>query len=297
MSSRKSNTNLSSSQYPEKTVNIPVLLFFLAVSGILYLGWEIRAEKYLTAKAGLGYWLGIIGSAMMLLLLLYPARKKFRCMHNLGTTRRWFQIHWVMGVLGPVFVLFHSNFYLGSLNSKVALYSTLLVAVSGLIGRYIYTKIHSNLYLRHDDFKNLRKQVEDNDHRLAPIFNYDPSLRRKLKRYDEVVIMLNRHGFLRNLVYQVFLNIWTRWTHINISRELTHTLKIMARNEGWDRAEKRRMGRATRRIIDLHMNLVLEIAEFNFYERLFAMWHMFHFPLYILLVIVAVVHIVVVHMY
>jgi hypothetical protein len=297
MPSAKSHTYLSSNHYPDKTTNIPVLLFFLAVSGILYMGWEIRDEKYLTAKAGLGYWLGIIGSVMMLLLLLYPARKKFRCMHNLGTTKRWFQIHWIMGIMGPLFILFHSNFYLGSFNSKVALFSTLLVAVSGLVGRYIYTKVHSDLYQRHDNFKNLRKQVEDNSNRLAPIFNYDPSLRQHLQRYDEIVRMLNRHGFLHNLVYQVFLSVWTRWTHFRISRELRHTLKIMAQNEGWSRADKRRIGREARRIIALHMTLVLEIAEFNFYERLFAMWHMFHFPLYILLVIVAVVHIVVVHMY
>jgi hypothetical protein len=282
---------------PAKSLHIPTLLFFLLVTVILYIGWQIRDDKYLTAKSGLGYWFGIIGGVMMLVLALYPVRKKFRFMRNLSTTQRWFQVHWVLGIIGPTLILFHSNFHLGSLNSSLALFSTLLVMVSGLVGRYIYTKIHNNLYDRQVNFMNLRKMVENDTSNLTAVFNFDPMLKQQLKRFEEIVAMLEQHGFLYILVYQILFSIWVRWTHFTVMMDFRHALKMTAQREGWTKKEKRLRACDARCIIDMHRNHVLEIAEFNFYERLFALWHLFHFPLYILLVIVAITHVVAVSMY
>ena len=57
-------------------------LFSLFVIAVLYYGWSIRDEGYLTAESGLGYALGIIGGTLMLLLLLYPVRKRVRSMRT-----------------------------------------------------------------------------------------------------------------------------------------------------------------------------------------------------------------------
>ena len=103
-------------------------------------------ERYITPNRGIGYALGIIGGSMMLLLLLYSARKRFRWLKFLGPTVGWFRFHMVLGVLGPLCILYHSNFGLGATNSNVALFSMLTVAGSGLIGRYIYSRIHHGLY-------------------------------------------------------------------------------------------------------------------------------------------------------
>ena len=83
---------------------------------------------------------------MMLLLLLYSARKHVRWLKFLGPTVAWFRYHMILGVLGPLCILYHSNFGLGATNSNVALFSMLTVAGSGLIGRYIYARIHHGLY-------------------------------------------------------------------------------------------------------------------------------------------------------
>jgi hypothetical protein len=42
----------------------------------------------------------------MLLLLLYPARKRVRALSFIGTTKRWFQAHMVLGIVGVVFAFF-----------------------------------------------------------------------------------------------------------------------------------------------------------------------------------------------
>ena len=75
-----------------------------------------------------------LSASLMLFLLLYPAGKKWKFMQRIGLTRHWFRIHIVLGLVGPLLVLYHCNFKLGSTNSTVALTSMLVVAVSGIIG-------------------------------------------------------------------------------------------------------------------------------------------------------------------
>src|SRR5262249_30513094 len=88
------------------------------------------------------YWLGIGGSGLMLVLLLYPLRKRIRSLRAIGTVTFWFRAHMILGVIGPVLILWHANFRLGSINCSVALVTMLVVAGSGVIGRYLYSKIH-----------------------------------------------------------------------------------------------------------------------------------------------------------
>ena len=52
----------------------------------------------------------------------------------------------VFGVLGPTLILFHSNFSFGSTNSTVASLAMASVVLSGLIGRYLYARVHNGLY-------------------------------------------------------------------------------------------------------------------------------------------------------
>ena len=93
-------------------------LFGLAVTAVLIIGWNHRDSNYLSAETGAGYVLGIIGASLMLVLLLYPLSKRVTAMTRLVPIRYWFGFHMLLGVVGPVMVLFHSNFHLGSTNSS-----------------------------------------------------------------------------------------------------------------------------------------------------------------------------------
>ena len=127
-------------------------LFYLGVFVAIAIGWRNKDFSNITPESGVGYWLGIIGGVLMLLLLLYPLRKKARFI-KFGKTQYWFKVHMLFGVLGPLAILYHANFSLGSTNSNLALFSMVIVALSGFIGRYFYTKIHHGLYGRKKDLK------------------------------------------------------------------------------------------------------------------------------------------------
>jgi len=112
----------------------------------LAVGWRLRAEAYWTAAEGAGYALGVAGLAMMLLLLLYPLRKRLAPLRSWGPPRSWLQVHMALGILGPTCILLHANFRPGSTNSRMALFSMLVVAGSGFLGRFVYTRIHSGYF-------------------------------------------------------------------------------------------------------------------------------------------------------
>lgn len=123
-----------------------VVMFVILVAAILYLGWTHRNDGTINPEHGLGYYLGIVGGSLMLTLLLYPLRKRVKWMRSWGTVAGWFRLHMILGIVGPALVMLHSNFEIKSLNASVALYCMLLVSASGIIGRYIYSRIHRGLY-------------------------------------------------------------------------------------------------------------------------------------------------------
>ena len=109
---------------------------------VLLAGWYLRQASLVNPEHGVGYWLGIGGATMMLVLLLYPCRKRLTFLRIFGPIRGWFRLHMLFGLLGPLLILYHCNFQVGSFNSKVALYCMLLGAGSGIIGRHFYARLH-----------------------------------------------------------------------------------------------------------------------------------------------------------
>ena len=119
---------------PRKRWITPVRFFTVLVVAVLFWGFRFPTQQYITPQTGFGYALGILGGSAMLLLLVYPARKRIPGLRAIGTTKLWFQIHMALGIVGPVLILFHSNFRTGATNSNVALFCMLVVAGSGLFG-------------------------------------------------------------------------------------------------------------------------------------------------------------------
>lgn len=272
------------------------MLFFALVAAALFAGWYLRGEEFLVAESGTGYALGIIGGTMMLLLLLYPLRKKARFMRNWGQIKHWFRTHMVLGVIGPVLVVFHCNFRIGSMNSTVVLFTTLLVAGSGLVGRYIYTKIHYGLYGRQLTLKELQEDLTHKRSSLVFALKFAPKLKEKLLDFDDSALK-TRESFHGSLWGHIVMSIKGRWIHLALLLGLRRTISVAAKRYDWSALDRRRRAKAVRKHISIHMKAAQRISEFNVYERFMSLWHLFHFPLFIILVAAGVVHILAVHMY
>ena len=270
------------------------LWFALLVCAMVWL-WQPATLDWITAEQGLGYAMGIVAVACMLTLLIYPVRKRLRFLAFIGPTRRWFQIHMWLGVLGPSAALVHSNFQLGSLNSQIALYSALLVAGSGLVGRVLYRKIHQNLYGRKTDLGRLQAELLAQQQGASSL-RFMTLIHSRLRSFDKKVIGAGRH--LRSAVWLALLVRFRvrrehRALHVFAERQLA---RQSLRNPVM-RRHRQQLLQNIDHYLESHMNHVREVARIQAYERLFALWHVAHLPFFVLLVLSVIVHVAAVHLY
>lgn len=87
-----------------------------------------------------GHGLGIVGTAMILLLLLYSLRKRGALGLRAGPLRRWLDIHILFGVMGPLLITLHTAMKFHGIVS-ISFFSMVAVALSGVFGRYVYMQI------------------------------------------------------------------------------------------------------------------------------------------------------------
>ncbi len=271
-------------------------VIYVAIALVLGYSWLLRHEGHLTAESGLGYALGIGGVAATVLLLAYPLRKRLRALRNWGLVATWFHFHMLLGILAPVLILAHSNFRFGSLNSSVALMSMLIVAASGVIGRYIYTRIHFGLYGARATLGELQSIVSNDESHVGMALTAAPSLRDRLFGFAATALSPANH--LVHAAGRILLiGIQIRWIRFVSLRILSRALKQEARRSDWSRTDYRREKRNARRFIANYLGSIRRTVQLSFYERLFALWHVLHIPLFFMLVIATAVHILAVHMY
>jgi hypothetical protein len=269
---------------------------FVALVVVLYLGWSMPTERYITPTRGFGYALGIIGGSLMLLLLVYSARKHFSWLRFLGPTPAWFRFHMVLGILGPLCILFHSNFKTGAANSNVALFCMLTVAGSGFIGRYLYAHIHSGLYGRKLELGALQASASGL-RELSGGVSFLPDLVGRLDTAEQLLLAcgprLSLLGFLKPLVVR-FAAVKARW---QLHRYIRRGLRASARTSTVVAAESKRLRRVANAYIDRRLAATQRVAAFQGYERLFSLWHALHIPLIFMLLIAAIVHVIAVNVY
>ena len=91
-----------------------------------------------------GHTLGIFGFILMLMTeVLYSLRKRSRSA-RWGRMSSWLQFHIYTGLVGPFMVLLHTSWKFNGLAGATTLL-TVIIVVSGFIGRYIYTRIPRTL--------------------------------------------------------------------------------------------------------------------------------------------------------
>jgi hypothetical protein len=272
------------------------LLFFSAVALIMLAGWNKRGDVYLSPEDGTGYALGIIGGVMMLSIFLYPMRKHVRWLRFLGSVRGWFRAHMLMGVIAPVCILYHCNFQLGSMNGNVALFSMLLVASSGLVGRYFYTRIHYGLYGRKADLAHLGSDAATLRNSMERIFVASPRLRKRLTTLEGQTMQLP-HSFIGSLVHVLSISFMSRWSGVISAIQLRRALAVIARHDHLNDNDLRKLRDASRFYLTTYLETIRRVAGLSFYERLFSLWHVLHLPLFVMLVVSGVIHVFAVHVY
>ena len=266
--------------------------FFLAAL-LLVFGYNFPTEQYLTPQSGFGYALGILGGSLMLILLIYPARKRLPRLKWVGGTKTWFQLHMFFGVVGPMLILFHSNFRLGATNSNVALICMLVVAGSGLFGRYFYAHIHHGLHGRKASLNELRDYAE----RLRQVsteVSFLPELVDRIGAEEQVLVRRCEGTFLlaRPIAGGIGAFVARRRLRSYVHRELQAGHAV-----GQPAGQAARLETIASDYIDSRLGATRRVVEFSAFEQLFSLWHALHMPLFVMMLIAGTVHVFAVHLY
>lgn len=281
-------------------LKITEIIWYSLICFLLLAGWVTRDQRYLVAESGIGYWFGIIGGVMMLILLIYPMRKRFRRWAVIGSVKSWFRLHMILGIAGPVIIIFHSGFKLGSFNSSIAFFCMLIVATSGLVGRKLYEGIHHGLYgskVRFEEFYSgdklasmlLRRSGIDRRKREdAELPGGDRRLKSRradtndsniANEYEEIEELLtNQHtGLNRSLRFY---------------RSMNSRIKKLRRQ-----VAKSNLNQKAKKLIDQRLKDLRSICSLGTKEILFSYWHILHLPLFIMLILSGLIHVAAVHLY
>lgn len=259
----------------------------LAIAASVLGAWAVSRGGIYTPASGLGYWLGVVGGCLMLALLVYPLRKRFRVLSFLGPLRHWFRFHLLAGIAGPLIILFHSTFHIGSFNAAIALASMLLVVASGIVGRYIYRKIHNGLYGSRASAAELQGALKGQMEALGPLLARFPVLEQEVGRFSALV-SLQPAGRLESVLHFTTLG----WKRFLAGRRVRRAIQTMAM-EGNGQSHLQSLALS----IDGTLKAVQRSAQFSTYEKIFSLWHVIHIPFLCMLLVTAVIHVVAVHAY
>jgi hypothetical protein len=236
------------------------LFVYLTLALLTFGVWYASRQNYFEAGDDVGYWLGVVGASMMVILFLYPMRKHFKFAKNWGRLKWWFVIHMILGVGGPLLILLHSTFRVGSLNAAIALYSMIIVALSGVIGRFIFARVNRGLRSEQMSFQELQE-----------------------------------HAGLDKQMFWLPLKMWLVYYHCR--SELREPMQHLAQHRQWSTQDAVYRKRLTHQLVRRYLTAVVRVAQYTAYARLFSFWHVAHIPFVYLLVISAVVHVLAVHAY
>jgi len=280
----------------ERARGIPSWLLVAFVAALVAGAWLIVRFTSFRAGSPLGYNLGLAGGIGMLVIFLYPLRKRVRLLRNWGATKGWFALHMTLGIVAPLLILVHSRFQIGSINAGVALTCMLLVASSGLVGRFIYVRIHHGLYGTRMTLSELQAQAGLNSGELHSKLSFAPRVEEWLRKFEASATSRPRN-FLHGMWRFFTLGLRARWTLRRSGREFARVYRMHAQAFGWDAERQQRHLAGGRAFIKRYVEGAQRVAQFARYERLFSLWHLLHVPLLWMMVLSAIAHVVAVHAY
>ena len=261
-------------------VSAAIVLAVLAAGADFYrtpLLERAHHDGYWQWKAGgsVGHKLGITGASMMVLMLLYSVRKRVGALRQLGPLSRWLDVHIYLGVLGPLLVVLHSSLKVQGLVA-LSFWSMVVVALSGVLGRYLYLQIPRTRAGEEVALAELEAQDRELSGQLRNRFDLGEA---QLARLDALVAVPTRVGLVGGFV-----------------RLVTDDLRLRAGLRAFAascRSVPRPVVREFERVVRQKAHVHRRILLWDRVHELFHYWHVLHKPFALVMYVFMIVHVAV----
>ena len=245
-----------------------------------------RGLRDIRFGSGLRFWLGVAGASMMALLLLYPLRKALAKRRWPGSIGGWFHLHIAFGVFGPVLVLYHTNFGHGAPDANVALWTMLAVALSGIVGQFIYANVSATFYA---DKQAAREQLDAIGATLLLLDAMHPSRQQlidDLAAFD-ADLLTPRLG----LVASVAARLRMERRRGTLARAIGWHIAKCAERLQLSNAEQMQLRGVVGRHFGGYMRIARQASMRSLREQLWARWRLFHLPAFLLMLFAMGLHV------
>ncbi len=271
--------------------------FYFLIKGLPYFQLPVADRPFsplhnLYKPGGVvGHGLGILGTGMMLLMLLYSVRKRVAIFGNIGSIKDWLNFHIYLGIMGPLFVLLHTSFKFGGIVS-VSFWSMTAVAISGFVGRYLYIKIPQEIkglkekVNQHSDFIESQNQKWHTDVAKQELSLSEDLLEKVESKYGqietedrakEIKASENMGMFFLQIIFQ---DIYNFFYIRRVTKNFSHKHHLA-------RAEFEEI----RNALTKKTKLINQIKFLKQLEHLFHYWHVIHRPFAYIMLTILFVHV------
>ncbi len=193
-------------------------------------------------------------------------------------------------------IIWHANFKLGSINSNVALVAILVVATSGVFGRYLYGKIHLGLYGRKAAVREILADAEALRGLIGANLRVAGRVGAQLDAFAQLGAAASK-GVLAGLILLPLINWRGTVVRMRLVADARRVIALQGRRFGQSRRLQHQQLAGVADLVTLHVAAVKKAAALALYERLFQLWHALHVPLFFLLVISAIIHVFAAHFF
>ena len=243
------------------------------------------SPKHHLLKPGgvVGIDLGFLGVLMFCAIFVYPLRKRWTWLQRLGQSKHWLDFHVVLGIAAPVCIAFHSSFKFSGL-AGVAFWVMMAVAISGLVGRYLYAQIPRRVVAGEVSLRVLRELLQH---------------QRLIQRDD--LQTLFRFPAAEKVADWPLLVVFLNMLACDLTRPF-HVARLRMRDMSWKEVFASLGGLLPGH--NLHLEWVIGLARqqavtskrtlfLSRAEQIFRLWHVIHRPFSYAFAILALLHIVV----
>jgi hypothetical protein len=237
---------------------------------------QILEQIHYAAGKGLSVYCGLIGTILMIIAAVYPIFRRIRLFRWLASNTMWFDFHTMAGIVGPMFIILHSALKLDSWISA-AFWSMIIVVISGVLGRYLYTLVPSlSSGVELEELDHERAFQAARPHYPVPMAEIERELGDKRMRAQAVA---RSPSVLRALWFLIFSDLFRLPNTIARRRRLAAL--------GLDRKARNDLARRAARMIVIARRQVVAPKA----QLLLHSWKKVHVPFTVILTGFAVAHI------
>lgn len=236
----------------------------------------------------IGLYLGFMGVALFVGIFIYPIRKHWAWLGQIGKTRHWLDIHVLMGLTAPFIVAFHSTLKFRGI-AGLAFWIMFAVSASGVVGRYLYAQIPRRVTTVELSMKELQELQESlsqqlTSQRLLP----EAELRDLLRMPDANKV--NRLPIFIALPYMMILDVIRMFGVARLRRHSLSTGEIFTTLFGFFRTQHRDLEKAISAAAE-EAALSKRLLFLSRSQKVFHLWHIIHKPFSYAFAVLALLHI------